>query len=87
MPMSDEEHLQQQAHDDQQECDENNNNANIIKENKHSFQLFYRVFRPITTSNKHAPLIVISGGPSMPQEHLLGLVGHVPYSNIMFISN
>ena len=82
--MSDEEHLQQQGRDDQQKRDKNNDNANRIKENKFSFQLNHRVFRPMTMSNQRVPMMFVSGRPSMPQKCLLGLVNHMPCRKIAF---
>ena len=56
-----------------------------VSRGNESFNLSYKLFRPMNLSSRQAaPLVVLHGGPSVPSDYLLPLAKVVPYRSILF---
>ena len=56
----------------------------VTRENS-TFELSYKVLRPMSlSSRKAAPIVALHGGPSVPSDYLLPLAKVVPYRSILF---
>jgi hypothetical protein len=59
--------------------------SKIMEPITETYNLSYRIFRPMTLSSKQAcPIVVLHGGPSVPSDYLYPLVDVVPYRSIVF---
>jgi pimeloyl-ACP methyl ester carboxylesterase len=54
-------------------------------EEANSFDLSYKLVRPMSLSSRQAaPMVVLHGGPSVPSNYLYPLANHIPYRSILF---